>query len=638
MWARIADCADENAASVPTDGEEENRMSAIRDTERIGRGLARVEHAVGSRNLSEGAAQNVRKWLTEPNYARYANGILEIIERGDFPTLDTLFWEVIPFGTGGRRGQMAEFGSATINERTIGESAQGLAAYLHQFTGKAGGKAVIAHDSRHRSSEFARLAASVLAANGLHVYFFDSHRSTPELSFAVRHLQCDVGAMISASHNPPADNGFKAYWSTGAQVLSPHDKGIIDCVYRTGEIPQIEFDAAVAAGKIERIGDEVDRAYIAAVRKMSLSAAREMPAVFTPLHGVGETSVYRILREAGFDGVRIFEPQRAPDGGFPNVPDHLPNPERVAVFGPAVQEALATGAELVLASDPDADRLGASVKGADGTFVHLTGNRIAVLLTDYVLRKRAAAGTLTSAHYVVETLVTTPLVGAIARAHHVHTIDDLLVGFKYIAQTMDREGAEKFVFGAEESLGYLAGNYARDKDAGIAALYLMELAAELRQAGKTLLDRLDELFAEHGYYLEDQRSETCHGPRGKEQIERLMRQFREKPPEQLSGVRLARVRDYGRQEIRGLPENRRIAELPEPRSDLVFFESEAGPAQFLFAVRPSGTEPKIKFYFFARTQRPAPGALATTKSEMDAALKGFMDGLTAWIQGVLSQS
>jgi phosphoglucomutase/phosphomannomutase len=494
-----------------------------------------------------------------------------------------------------------------------------------------------------RSREFSRLTACVLAAHGLHVCLFESHRSTPELSFAVRQLKCDVGVMISASHNPPSDNGVKAYWGSGAQVLPPHDKGIIDCVYESNEIPIADFDAAVTDGRIELIGADVDEAYVRTVARMSLSSARDVKALYTPLHGVGETSVYRVLDEAGFEGVEIFGPQREPDGGFPNVPNHLPNPELPAVFGPPIEQARSSGAALVLASDPDADRLGVAVRDAGGQFVHLTGNRIGVLLTDYIIRKRKAAGTLGPQHFVVETLVTTPLIAALARSYKIRAIDNLLVGFKYIAQTMDREGPERFVFGAEESLGYLAGSYCRDKDAAIAALYLCECAAELKRQNKTLLDRLDELFTTHGYFVETQRSETCKGPKGRAMIERLMEALTNDPPRSLAGIELARVRDYQKHEIRALPANERIDDLPEPKGDVVFFESAPSACTISFAARPSGTEPKIKFYFFARaacappvgTEAPtATKSLADVKTETEARLSEFQDALSAWVQNI----
>jgi phosphoglucomutase/phosphomannomutase len=492
----------------------------------------------------------------------------------------------------------------------------------------------VAYDTRLRSREFAELSACVLAAYGLHVFLFEGPRSTPELSYAVRHLRCDVGIMISASHNPPSDNGVKVYWSTGAQVLPPHDKGIIDCVYESNEIPLVEFAAAVADGRVEMIGESIDESYVRTVRMLSLSSARELPALFTPLHGVGATSVFQVLREAGFEGAEIFEPHRSQDGNFPNVPNHLPNPELPDLFRAPIERAKEIGAALVLASDPDADRLGVAVRDSRGDYVHLSGNRIGALLTDYVCRKRKAVGTLGPRHFVVETLVTSSLIAAIARSYNIRTIDDLLVGFKYIAQTMDREGAERFVLGAEESLGYLAGSYARDKDAAIAALYLCECAAELRKQGKTLLDRLDELYLAHGYHLETQRSETCPGPKGKMLIGALMEEFTNRPPVSLAGIDLNRVRDYRRHEIRELPENEFVSDLPKPEGDLLIFESARGECEIGFAARPSGTEPKIKFYFFARTSAPAPEALAEVKAQTAAKLGEFQSALTTWVHQV----
>jgi phosphoglucomutase/phosphomannomutase len=609
--------------------------------------ITSLESAKGAGRITESAVTNIHRWLTEPGYAAYVSRILPLIEGGKFEELDALFWEVIPFGTGGRRGMMAEFGSATMNDRTVAESANGIAVYLKKVRGRPGGRAVIACDTRNRSREFSRLTACVLAAHDLHVCLFESYRSTPELSFAVRHLKCDVGVMISASHNPPSDNGVKAYWTSGAQVLPPHDKGIIDCVYESNEIPIADFDAAITDGRIELIGADVDEAYIRTVARMSLSSARDIQAVYTPLHGVGETSVCRVLEEAGFEGIEIFGPQREPDGGFPNVPNHLPNPELPAVFGPPIEQAKTSGAALVLASDPDADRLGVAVRDSHGQFVHLTGNRIGVLLTDYVIRKRKAAGTLGPQHFVVETMVTTPLIAELARAYKIRAIDNLLVGFKYIAQTMDREGPERFIFGAEESLGFLAGTYCRDKDAAVAALYLCECAAELKRQNKTLLDRLDELFTSYGYFVEAQRSETCKGPKGRAMIDRLMEALTNDPPRTLAGIELARVRDYQKHEIRQLPANERIDDLPEPKGDVVFFESAAADCTISFAARPSGTEPKIKFYFFARAASapPAPPAegteappaaksLAEVKSLTEARLTEFQDALSAWVHNL----
>ncbi len=608
-------------------------MAGSEDTATL---LSKVAEAVAGGRLTATAGQNLQRWLTTSGYRPYVPRVAALVGAGKWEELDSLFWEVIPFGTGGRRGPMSEFGSATMNDRTVAESADGLASYFlatARGTGNAG-RAVVAHDTRNRSADFAKIAARVLAGHGLTVYLFESHRSTPELSFAVRHLKCDVGAMISASHNPPADNGFKAYWSNGAQVLPPHDKGIIEAVYRSNEIPMVDFDHAVADGRIVLVGEAVDAAYIREVVAQSLSAARDLPILFTPLHGVGETSLFRSLREAGFHQATIFEGQRAPDGNFPGVPKQLPNPELPAVFDPPLVEARAKNIPLILASDPDADRLGVCVRGGNGAYTHLTGNRIGVLLADYILRKRAAAGRLKPTDFLCETLVTTPLIGAIGRKHGIRVFDELLVGFKYIAQLMDREGAEHFVFGAEESLGYLTGGYARDKDASVAGLLLSEAAAELNLEGKTLLDRLDELFVEHGYFLETQKSETRTGPRGKAQIDQLMSALATSPPDELAGLPFQRVRDYVRHEVRGFPGNRRLADLPEPKGDMLVFEAEADDCAITLAARPSGTEPKIKFYFFARAAVADRASLDTVRAAAERRLADFTAALMAWAGGV----
>lgn len=594
--------------------------------------LPEIEAAAAAGKLAASSVKNLSRWLSEPQYAPYREPIRALVAAGDWERLDLLFYEVIPFGTGGRRGMMADFGSATINDRTIAESAQGLATYLQSQTSRSGGTAVVAHDTRNRSPEFARLAATTLAANGLKVFFFDDHRSTPELSFAVRHLSCDVGVMISASHNPPGDNGFKAYWSNGGQVLPPHDQGIIQHVYAVTSIPTVDFDAAVQQGKIEVIGSAIDRAYIDVVSALSLSKQRDVKLLFSSMHGTGETNVYTVLKAVGFDAVEIYEPHREPNGDFPNVPDHYPNPERPQVFEALIERATESGADVVLATDPDSDRIGVVARDRSGTFHILSGNQVGALCVDFVLRKRSEAGTLTERSYVIETMVTTPLVAAITRSHGVRCIDNLLVGFKYIGQTMDREGPEDFVFGAEESLGYLAGSYARDKDAAVGALFIAELAAELKSEGRTLLERLDELYVEHGFFLEGQRSEACPGPTGRQQIEAIMAAFRAAPPVELAGVSLAAVRDYQQHEVRSLPENKKSSELPEPSGELLFLDSAEGDFRCSIAVRPSGTEPKIKFYFFAAASVPDRDRLDDVKRSTGQRLSDVQDALSNWVR------
>ncbi|MFH5803373.1 phospho-sugar mutase [Alienimonas sp. DA493] len=605
--------------------------------------LPEVAAAVERGDLSAGAAENLARALADEHRSGSHAAIRDLIAAGDWAELDALYFEVIPFGTGGRRGRMSDHGTATMNPRTVAESADGLARYLaSQFPEKAakrgGLSAAVAHDTRNRSEEFARLTATTLAARGVRTYMFRGFRSTPELSFAVRHLDCDAGVVVSASHNPPSDNGFKAYWNTGGQVLPPHDRGIIDAVYASGKIPTIDFDEAVDDGLIEVIGEEVDSAYVSAVANLSLSSNRDVTAVYTSLHGVGETNVFNVLDRAGFRGVELLASQRDPDGGFPTVDANFPNPERIEVYGPAIERAKEIDADLVLATDPDSDRLGVCAKGSGGEYRHISGNRIGALICDHVLRKRSQQGTLPANGYVVETLVTTRLIGEIAKAQNVRVIDDLLVGFKYIGQTMDQEGPDAFVFGAEESLGYLAGQYARDKDAAVAALYVMELAASLKAGGKTLHDRLDELFVAHGYHTEGQFSEKLPGSGGREITAKLMAAFRTDPPTTLGGIELAKVYDYADHEVRSLPTNERSEALPEPDGNLLIFQSDAGSGTAVrVAVRPSGTEPKIKFYTFATAPVSDAGALPNVKAATDATLSKVQNDLSAWVAAKLDE-
>lgn len=601
-----------------------------------------IDHAVESGQLTAEASQNLSRWLTQPYYASYRQSIVDLIKKPDFATLNQLFWERIPFGTGGRRGPMSEFGSATINARTIAESAQGLAVYVKQVAHAAGSlkdqttplRAVIARDTRHRSTEFARLTASILAANEFKVFFFPEPRATPELSFAVRHLQCDTGVMISASHNPPSDNGFKAYWNTGGQVLPPHDAGIIGCVDACEEIPQLDFDQAVSEGKIVLLTDgsetlSVDQAYVDSVCQLSLSQARSIKALFTPLHGVGESSIYRAIQQLGFSNVGLYEPQRSQDGSFPNVPDHLPNPERPQALRPAIEFAKQHGHDLVLASDPDADRLAVACRTANDEFVCLSGNQLGALIADYVLSRRASAGTLSAHHFLVETLVTTPMIEAIGHSYGVRVIRDLLVGFKHIAAAVDANGPDKFVFAAEESVGYLAGEYCRDKDACVGAIFGLELASELKQRGRTMVDHLDELYVKHGYYHEVQFVQVCPGPEGSDEISRMMRALREKAPATLGPLVFETVHDYQHHEVRSLPSNTIQSQLLQPTGDLLIFSGHSGDCQVSFASRPSGTEPKIKFYLFAHASPGQP--LANAKDEAQRCLIELEAELKHWL-------
>ncbi len=598
-----------------------------------------VAEAAANGKLVADSRRNIDDWLSRPSVQQYHERIGELIQQEDWDTLNDLFWTAIPFGTGGRRGPMGELGPATINDRTIAESAHGMAVYLRKSGCTEGGSAAIAYDSRNNSQHFAELTASTFAAHGLTVYLFGSHRSTPALSFAVRYLSCDVGVVISASHNPPADNGFKAYWSNGAQVIAPHDKGIITEVAAAEEIPEVNFDDAVADGRIRIIGEDVDRVYIDAVTALSQSSSRDVSAVYTPLHGVGETSIWQVIQQAGFSNVDIFEDHRTADGNFPNVPNHLPNPELLEVFDPVIDWIAATkhSADLILASDPDADRLGVMVRNSNGGFTPLSGNQVGALITDYLLRKRAATGQLTSEDYVVETLVTTPLTRAVAEGHGAQAVYELLVGFKYIAQTMEERGTEHFVFGTEESIGFLAGGYCRDKDGAVAALYILELAAELKQQDRTLLDQLNALHSEYGYHCEGQKSIYCEGPTGKAKIDGLMQTLRDNPPAELGSVKLVEVSDYANGTKTAIPSGESLGSIEQPRGDLLFYRSEPSESvRIQIAGRPSGTEPKIKFYFFCQSDLQDANGLESARLAGDAKLAEVQTALATWAEAQLN--
>ncbi|MCH2213261.1 MAG: phospho-sugar mutase [Fuerstiella sp.] len=597
-----------------------------------------LDQAVADGKLIADAARNVRDWLDRPCLSSYHPQIHRLITAGDWASLNATFWTEIPFGTGGRRGPMGTLGPATVNDRTIAESAHGMAIYLRNSGCADGGAAVVAHDTRNQSRHFAQLTATTLAAHRLTVFLFDSHRSTPELSFAVRHLNCDIGVMISASHNPPADNGFKAYWKNGGQVTAPHDQGIITEVESAEEIPQLAFDEAVADGRIKIIGETVDVAYISAVAALSQSVSRDISAIYTPLHGVGESSIWKILRHLGFD-IDIYEDHRTADGNFPNVPEHLPNPERPEVFAPVTDWVVnrAHPADLILASDPDADRLGVMVRNREGGFTLLSGNQTGALLTDYLLRKRAAAGCLSPDDYVVQTLVTTPLTRAVAETHGAQAVYELLVGFKYIAQVMEERGTEHFVIGTEESIGFLAGGYCRDKDGAVAAMFILELAAELKEQGRTLPDQLDDLYRQHGYHCEGQQSIYCEGAVGKSKIDGLMNTLRENPPTELGSVKLVEMADYDRGTRTEIPSGNPIGDIREPRGNLLIYQSDpAASVRIQIAGRPSGTEPKIKFYFFCQSDLSADSSLEQARRTGDAKLSEVRSALKSWAETKLS--
>jgi phosphomannomutase len=578
--------------------------------------LAQVQEAVAAGKLTNTAAANIRAWLSEARYAAYANDVAEHIAAGKWQILDDVFWTVIPFGTGGRRGKMYPFGSNAINDRTIGESAQGLADYVKDtLASGAPLSCAIGYDTRHRSDHFARLCAEIITAAGFTVYFLKPYRATPELSFTVREKKCSCGIMVTASHNPPSDNAVKVYWSTGGQILPPHDKGIIERVMNTQEIHRANFEQMLAAGKIIYCQDEIDPKFQAAVLTQATPGPRDLKVIYSPLHGVGATAVIPVLKADGFTDVELFALHAKADGDFPNVPGHVANPENPAVFDSIIERARAAGADIAVATDPDCDRIGCAAPlsfSKDAQWRTLSGNQLCGLLADYVLETRRAGGKVSPQSFIVTTLVTTKLVRRIGDSYGVGTIDDLLVGFKWIAQAIDEYGPEHFLYGTEESHGYMAGSYARDKDGAVASMLLCELAAKLKAESQTLHEKLDALFWQHGAHEERTVSVQMPGSEGMARMKEVMAAFRAGPPSELAGDRVAQIRDYERQTVSkagGQPQP-----LAAPKGDLVFLDL-ATEGNYV-ACRPSGTEPKIKFYMFTYTPPEQLSNLESAKTQL----------------------
>lgn len=559
-----------------------------------------------SEHLSDSAVNNINKWLQEPKYAKYKAELESMIQAGDWQNLEDSFFKVIEFGTGGRRGRTG-IGSNRINEITIGESAQALCEYMLSIDPSAAEKGiVIGFDTRLTSVELSRIAAEVVVANGVKTYIFDSFRSTPELSFAIRNLGCAAGIVISASHNPPTDNGFKAYWSDGGQLVSPHAEGIMDVASKISEIKSTNYDEAVKNGQIKVIGHEIDEAYIATVSAEALGTERDINIVYSPLHGTGQTNVLPVLKAVGFNHISVVESQMVPDGSFPTITGGKPNPEERAANDLAVEQLMSESADIAITNDPDADRIGIIVRQGNQP-IYLSGNQSAALATDYVLKQLKAAGKLTDKNYIVKTIVTTDLLNAIADHYGVKTYDNLLIGFKYIGEliTKKENTDEKFVIGGEESYGLLKGTYARDKDGATGALPLAEYAAELKKDGKTLYDRLLELYQQRGIYVERLNNMICPGSDGFAKMQHIMNSLRRTPPVAVGEHRVTAILDYAKLERRDIATNQ-ITPIDCIKGDV--FVLEFGSIHNRITIRPSGTEPKLKFYiqWYANDDGTAP--------------------------------
>ena len=545
-------------------------------------------------HVSADAEANITKWLREKKYAMYVNELEQMIADERWQELEDAFFKDVEFGTGGRRG-MTGVGSNRLNKITVGESAQALCRYALSIDENAGEKGVvIVHDTRLTAEELTTFAAQVCAANGFKVYLFDGFRATPQLSFTVRQLGAAVGVVITASHNPPTDNGFKAYWSDGAQIVPPHDTGVLAEAAKGTEIEAVEFDAALENGDIIMLGAKIDEEYVAAAASEAMSDARDVSIVYSPLHGAGQTNVIPVLTKAGFADIRPVAEQMVPDGHFPTIANGKPNPEEKAANEMAVEKMLQERADIAITNDPDADRIGVVVR-QDDEAVYLNGNQSAALATEFVLRHMKQAGELTSDHYIAKTIVTTDMLNAIAAAFGAKTYDNMLIGFKYIGELIRNKETttEQFVIGGEESYGLLKGTYARDKDGASGALLLAEYAAELKQQGVTLFDRLLQLYGEYGVFVEDLVNVQLPGADGFARMQNIMEQLRGDTPTVMAGYEVTAVQDYKTLERRDMIANESHHIDCINGNVLVF---ELGDTRRRITVRPSGTEPKLKLY------------------------------------------
>jgi phosphoglucomutase len=552
------------------------------------------------RKSGMGYKETYEAWLEGAYFDEATKAELQAIKDND-KEIEDRFYKDLEFGTAGLRGVIGA-GTNRMNIYTVRKATQGLANYILKVNAQDKGVA-IAFDSRHMSPEFAQEAALCLAANGIKAYIFETLRPTPELSFAVRHLGCVAGINVTASHNPPEYNGYKVYWEDGAQITPPHDSGIMGEVKAISDwntVKTMDKAEAEKAGLFEVIGKEVDDAYMAELKKQVIhmdaiqAEGKNLKIVYTPLHGTGNIPARRILKELGFENVYVVKEQELPDGDFPTV--SYPNPEAAEAFELGLKLAKEVDADLVLATDPDADRLGVRVKDKNGEYHDLTGNMSGCLLANYEISQRKAVnGSLPEDGALIKTIVTTNLADAIAKGYGVKLIE-VLTGFKFIGQQIlgfEKSGKGSYLFGFEESYGCLIGTYARDKDAIVATMALCEAAAYYKTQGKTLWDAMIEMYEQFGYYKDDIKAVTMKGIEGLQKIQDIMNSLRQNPPAEFAGHKVVAVRDYKADTIKNL-ETGEVTPTGLPNSNVLYYELTNDA---WVCVRPSGTEPKVKFYY-----------------------------------------
>lgn len=538
--------------------------------------------------------KKINEWLAG-NYDESVKKEIRELQKNDPAQLEDAFYKDLEFGTGGLRGIMG-VGTNRMNKYTVGMATQGYANYLKKCFPQV--KVAIAHDVRNNSRSFAEIAAHIFAANGIQVYLFESIRPTPELSFAIRKLGCQGGVVITASHNPKEYNGYKAYWDDGAQLVPPHDKNVIDEVEKIKDLDDVKWNGN--ENKITLIGKDIDDAYLQMVKDLSINPdacirQHDLKIVYTPIHGTGIMLVPKALAAYGFDNVHIVEEQATPDGNFPTVV--YPNPEEKETMSIGLKKAKELDADILLGTDPDADRVGVGVKNNHGEWVLLNGNQTAMLVFYYIIEARKKKGIARPEDMVIKTIVTTDMIDEIAAKNEINCYN-VLTGFKWIAAMIkEKEGKENYVVGGEESFGLMIGDQVRDKDSVSAVTMICEIAAVEKQKGKTIFEKLMELYVQYGFYFEKLISLTKKGINGSKEIADMMQSYRDNPPAEIAGSKVKELLDYQLQVKKNVLTNE-SEKIILPKSNVLQFITEDGSK---ISARPSGTEPKIKFYFSVHT-------------------------------------
>lgn len=576
-----------------------------------------------NQELIKQVTEKAEKWLTPAYDAETQAEVKRMLENPDKTELIDSFYKDLEFGTGGLRGIMGA-GTNRMNIYTVGAATQGLSNYLNKcFAGKKDISVVVGHDCRNNSDKFAKISADIFSANGIKVYLFDDLRPTPEVSFAIRHFGCQSGINITASHNPREYNGYKAYWDDGAQVLAPHDTAIIDEVNKV-TVEDIKFKGN--KDLIQIIGEDVDKVYLDKVHTLSIDPEvikrqKDLSIVYTPLHGAGRTLIPASLKEWGFENVHCVPEQMVKSGDFPTVVS--PNPENAEALSMAIELAKKIDADIVMASDPDADRVGMACKDDKGEWVLINGNQTCLLFLYYIIKNRIATGKMQPTDFIVKTIVTTELIKAVADKNKIEMLD-CYTGFKWIAREIRlREGKQQYIGGGEESYGFLAEDFVRDKDAVSACSLLAEICAWAKDQGKTLYDILMDIYVEYGFSKETTVNVVKPGKSGADEIKAMMDNFRANPPKEIGGSAVSLTKDYKTLKATDAKGNVTALDMPETSNVLQYFTEDGTK----ISVRPSGTEPKIKFYIEVKGEMGCPKCYASANAEAEKKVEAVRKSL-----------